>query len=219
MDIWYKHKNQMYITCIDKFSKFLAIIPIKNRQWDTIINALTTLFNKIGKPTKTITDNESALISQKTQEWFENEQIDIHFTSPNHKTGNSDVEIAHRTLNEHIRTFLLRQKLENNELTLLDPVQECVRYYNTTTHSAHKYKPSDVYFGEVNTEIVYENLKQTKKKNLEYHNKSRQSAELDSNWIKNPQPQKLDPRFKKAKNNQKIHPQNMKRLKHTFSDI
>lgn len=30
-------------------------ISRKDRQWDTIVNALTTLFNKVGKPTKTIT--------------------------------------------------------------------------------------------------------------------------------------------------------------------
>lgn len=103
IDIWYPQKGIMYLTTIDKLTKYATVHNIKDRTWISLLNAIKHRIQNLGKPNKIIADNEFDIISIK--QFLNENEIDLYLTTQNHKTGNSDVERLHQTLNEHIRLF------------------------------------------------------------------------------------------------------------------
>lgn len=127
IDIWYPQKGIMYLTTIDKLTKYATVHNIKDRTWISLLNAIKHRIQNLGKPNKIIADNEFDIISIK--QFLNENEIDLYLTTPNHKTGNSDVERLHQTLNEHIRLF---KADPNNEDIIHDKVFKSILYYNNT---------------------------------------------------------------------------------------
>lgn len=126
----------MYLTTIDKLTKYATVHNIKDRTWISLLNAIKHRIQNLGKPNKIIADNEFDIISIK--QFLNENEIDLYLTTPNHKTGNSDVERLHQTLNEHIRLF---KADPNNEDTIHDKVFKSILYYNNSIHSSINAKP------------------------------------------------------------------------------
>ncbi|CAD7091364.1 unnamed protein product [Hermetia illucens] len=131
------------------------------------------------------------------------------------KTGNSDIEVAHRTLNEQLRIFLQRQKHEDSDLKLLDPIEQCLYYYNNNEHSVTNETPFKVFFGktELSKIEILKNLQNKKEKWIGRSNQNRKHVPLDDKYKKNIPRNKLDLRYVVDKHNSKTHPQRQKKLK------
>ena len=61
---------------MDTFSKKIAVVPMKNRDWETIKPALESAFSRLGgKPGSIYSDAEAAMTSTEAQTWFRQQNI------------------------------------------------------------------------------------------------------------------------------------------------
>uniref|UniRef100_W8AXM5 Retrovirus-related Pol polyprotein from transposon gypsy n=1 Tax=Ceratitis capitata TaxID=7213 RepID=W8AXM5_CERCA len=138
-DIWYPQRGVMYLTSIDKLTKYATAKSLKDRTWISIINAIKERIQYLGKPETLVTDNEldTVLIKQ----FLKDNKINLHLTTTYNKTGNSDVERLHSTLNEHLRIF---NADGNNNDNLKEKVFKAITAYDNTLHSTIKKRPIDL---------------------------------------------------------------------------
>lgn len=137
MDIFYID-NKIYVTSVDRFSKYLIIHPIESKVnfYEKLEEIITQNYPKC----KTIiTDNEAVLVSIAAKIIYQKYGI-IHITTPvQHSTSNGQVERTHSTLIELIR-FLSTQ----NKTSSTDEIFNAVKAYNETIHSVTNEKPIDI---------------------------------------------------------------------------
>ena len=114
MDIWFPYRNVMFLTTIDKFTKYASVHKIKDRTWVSILNAIKERIQFLGKMRKIVFDNESCMLHNAVDLFLKEQQIEIHRTTPHHKTGNSDIERLHGTFNEHIRILACGDKTDES---------------------------------------------------------------------------------------------------------
>lgn len=139
IDIWFPYRNIMYLTTIDKFSKYATIHKLNDRTWISILKALKERIQFLGKMNKLIYDNERCILHNAVTLFLKENSIESHITTANNKTGNSDVERLHGTLNEHLRIL----EAENSKDELDDKLFKIVNAYNNTIHSTTKLRPID----------------------------------------------------------------------------
>lgn len=187
LDVFIKRPN-IFLSFLDKFSRFATIIPIKSRNINDVRKGLTKYFALYGTPNLIVSDNEPAVRSIEIRALFENLNIQIHFTPPNHSTSNGTVERFHSTLGEIFRCT----KPDYPTLSDKEIFRIACTLYNNTVHSATKFKPREIFYGLRDREerplditkilenrdkffdevIIQSN--QTKSKNLGYHNQQRE---------------------------------------------
>ena len=81
--------------CIDRFSKFITITPIKSKTIPDILDAIKQIINKVGKPKNVYTDNEGA--------WSRGTEINKYFKDEN---INHIITLSHPNVSERaIRTI------------------------------------------------------------------------------------------------------------------
>lgn len=211
----YVMRGHIFLTVIDKFSKFGAAYPLNDRNHLTIIEQLEDHFAKIGKPQKIIADNEFK--ATRIKEFLCNENINLHLTKPNSHTGNADIERLHNTIAEKFRIL---HKINKN-IPIKQQIQRAVRNYNERYHSAIKCTPNEVQQGKIDEDKIRKNLEENKKKIIDKVNNCREDykEKRQEGFIKNYKAlrHKEQPKYKKAKL-ENVHPCNIKRpLK--FSDM
>ena len=214
-DIWYINNNQMYVTMIDKFTKYAMIEEIPERTTLTLIKAYLKLFLLMKKPNKIILDNEGGFRSPLFTDFLEKQNIEYHFTTPNRHTGNSDVERLHGTLNEQIRILKIREQENDINFNIDLPIQ-ALSAYNNLIHSTTGKKPIDLHFSNrVDTKEINERMDNKKQKTLDYINRNRHDDRINTKYAKNVgKDGKLDQKIKKVKAKQinprkYIHKQNL----------
>ena len=127
---------------IDVFSRFMVVVPIKNKDEGNVASAMIEGFNKMGgKPKILYTDDEGALQNASIQEYLNKEGIQHHRTR------------AHANFSERaIRTFkdMLYKRVEADEkkgktnIQWTDYVFEILLTYNNKMeHSTIKMTPKE----------------------------------------------------------------------------
>lgn len=109
----------------------------------------------MGDVKKLIIDNELGFKALLLLEFLREQNIEIHYTSNNNHTSNSDIERLHNTINEHIIYII---------------------YYNNSGR-----KPIDFRNGNINSSeypSIREKIIKQKEKTLEKLNKQRESVEI-----------------------------------------
>lgn len=207
IDTYIIMKN-IFLTVIDKFSKFGSAYYLTDRNHLTLIEQLEEHFAKVGKPKKIVADNEFHSIYIK--EFLQTENISLHLTKANSHTGNADIERLHSTIAEKFRIL----KFNRTNISVRRMIQKAVRNYNERVHSTIKFTPNDVQNRKVDIEKIRKNLTEVKEKNLIKFNKNREDYKemRSTGFIKNYKAvrHKQEPKFRKAKLNN-IHLTNIKR--------
>ena len=73
-DLSWEYESGLLV--VDTFSKKIAVIPMKNRDWTTIRKALEEAFRRLGgKPGSIYSDAESAMTSGPAKAWFAEQSI------------------------------------------------------------------------------------------------------------------------------------------------
>lgn len=85
----------MVLISIDKLTKYATAQLLKDRTWLSLIEAIEHRIQYLGKPKQIITDKEVDVINIK--QFFNTNNIEVHFTTAYNKTGNADVERLHGT--------------------------------------------------------------------------------------------------------------------------
>lgn len=183
MDIFIAQPN-MFISFVDKLSKFAMLIFIQSRTIVDIRKALLTFIATYGTPKIIVTDNEPAFKSIEIRGLLNDLNIESYFTPTDYSQVNGIVERFHSTLAEIFRCI----KDKYDDITQNEKFMIALSLYNTTIHSVTNLKPQEVFYGikegderPLNIERIIENrnkvfdevilkLKEKQKITLDYQN-------------------------------------------------
>lgn len=205
IDIWIGNRQSMYLTVIDKFTKHVTMHKLRSRSWIDLLGAMKNRIATMGTPKKIVIDGEPGFTVVKLKEYFKENNIEVHTTTAQKHTGNSDIERYHATLNEHIRILKAKDETKNNDLN--DLVILALSFYNKTIHSTTGKRPLDFINGNIKLdefEEIFNKIQNSKIKRIEKSNKNREKVDLkdkDHLYIKSrnviSKEYKLLPRYKK----------------------
>lgn len=228
--------NNLFLTAIDKFSRFGILIPIKSRSVVDIRKALIKMLLTYQKPEMLVSDNEPSFKSIEIRSLLENQNIEVYYTATNKSESNGLVERFHSTLAEIFRC--VRTKYPKYSVKELFKIS--VSLYNDTIHSATNFKPNEIIYGQGNFSNVEEilqdkdkvfdevilNLKEKQRKDLKFHNKNAVNVDFEEGKnafeSRNKRKSKIQNRFEEIKikennkytvtddNGRKIHKSNLK---------
>lgn len=187
VDIFISQPN-IFLSFVDKFSKYASLIPIKSRAIPHVKKGLIKYFSIHGFPKLLVSDNEPSIKSIEIRSLLCDLNIQQFFTPSNHSESNGTVERFHSTLNEIFRCN--QHKFQNvcqKEKYLL-----ACTLYNNAIHSSTKLKPREIFRAckdgderpldiekiiEVRDRLYDEvglQAKLCQQKQLEWHNKRRE---------------------------------------------
>ena len=76
---WFNHNYKYLLTCVDVFSKKGDIIPLKDRNQDTVTDAFTKILNHMGIPKTICSDQGSEFKNETFQNLLDKHKIQIIF--------------------------------------------------------------------------------------------------------------------------------------------
>ena len=185
VDIFISGPN-LFLSAVDKFSRFGVFIPIKSRSIVDVRRRLIKLFSIFNQPKTLVSDKEPSFKSVEIRDLLESLNIETYYTPVDRSEVNGIVERFHSTVIEIFRC--IKEKFEN--LSPKSLWQLAVAHYNATIHTAHKMKPASVFYAIKDEEVrpdkmslILENkdkffeeinlkLRDCQKKNIESHNKN-----------------------------------------------
>lgn len=138
-------RNEKFITCIDKFSKFAKFFHIKNKSVLHLRDKIIKALHFFTAPKILVMDNEKSFISPIVMDYLKTLGIDVYLTPSQRSEVNGAVERVHSTIIEMIRCL----QEEYKDLTLKELINIAVDRYNNSIHSVTKKKPSDIFFGRL----------------------------------------------------------------------
>ena len=129
------------LACIDIFSKYAWVIPIKNKSAPIMFAAFTELFSQSAprKPLKIQSDRGKEFFNKDVKRLLETTHGIHHFASWSDQKA-AVCERFIRTLKTRIWTYLTANKTER----YIDVLDKIVKSYNHTKHRSIKMKPADV---------------------------------------------------------------------------
>ena len=131
--------NRYLVTCIDVFSKFAWVVPIKNKKSDTVLEAFKFIVNSSGrKPNFLQSDQGTEFLNSKFKEYLS--EIDVGFYYVNSELKASVIERFNRTIKEKIYKYFT---LKNTE-RYIDILDTLIQTYNNSYHRSIKTLPSKV---------------------------------------------------------------------------
>ena len=144
------NKGIRYLLCaIDLFSKYVFVVPLKDKKGTTIANAFQSILdNSKRKPNKIWVDQGSEFYNTHFQKWLKDNNIGMNST--NNKEKSVVAERFIRTLKNKIYKHMTAIS-KNVYFNVLNIINE----YNNTYHRTIKMKPIDVKndsFAEYNEE-------------------------------------------------------------------
>ena len=130
------NKGYRYLlTCIDIFSKFAWVIPLKDKKGITIKNALEKIF-KQRKPKFLWTDNGKEFYNKQVQDLLNKNNIKLY------STNNSEIKSAViERFNRTFKNMMYKKFTENNNTIFYNILDELVNNYNNKYHSTIKMTP------------------------------------------------------------------------------
>ena len=130
------NKGYRYLlTCIDIFSKFAWVIPLKDKKGITIKNALEKIF-KERKPKFLWTDRGTEFYNKQVQDLLNENNIKLY------STNNSEIKspIVER-FNRTFKNMMHKKFTENSNTIFYNILDELVNNYNNKYHSKMKMSP------------------------------------------------------------------------------
>lgn len=150
----YQIERQLFLSSVDKFSKYGRMIPIQSHQtihveqafWDSITSHIV--------PDIVVIDNEAAFRSPNIRGRMLDLNIQVYCTPSHRSEVNGPVERFHSTINELYRI----QKNIHQDWPCQDLVATAVEKYNNTIHSATQKTPKEILLGRNQETLTPEQL-------------------------------------------------------------
>lgn len=137
-----KQHNDGYaylLTCIDVFSKFAWVEPLKNKTGPTMVEAFRRIFSTGRKPRKLQTDKGTEFLNRTFQKFLKEAHVDF-FVTENEDIKAAVVERFNRSLKEKLWRYFTRK----NTLRYKDVLTPFVQAYNRSYHRSIKRAPVEV---------------------------------------------------------------------------
>jgi len=150
---WEKHNNgyKYIFSIIDVFSKFGWLIPLRDKQAKTIVEALKNTINEIDiKPSKIWCDRGSEFFNKQMDDFLKRNKIIRYSTYGEHKCV--VVERFNRTIKNWLWKYFSAKQTRN----WVDTLDDLAKYYNKQKHRTIGMKPEDAIKPE-NSETVFQN--------------------------------------------------------------
>ena len=130
------NKNYRYLlTCIDIFSKFAFVIPLKDKKGITIKNALERIFQK-RKPKFLWNVNGKEFYNNQVNDLLEKNNIKLYSTN-NSEIKSSVIE----QFNRNFKNMMYKKFTENNNTIFYKIIDKLVNEYNNKYHRTIKMTP------------------------------------------------------------------------------
>ena len=126
------------LTCIDVFSKFAWVVPLKNKPGETLVNGFQSILDLGRSPEKLQTDKGTEFLNRNFQSFLKKKHI--HFFTTNSELKASVVERFNRTL----KTRMWKYFTAKNTRVYIDILQDIVHAYNNSYHRSIGQAPSSV---------------------------------------------------------------------------
>lgn len=158
IDVFVFDQDNLFLTTIDKFSKFLKYRAIDSKSLLDIEEALLDLVHDWNIPRIIVMDNESSFGSNVIEQRLKNLNILIYKTPIHRSETNGQIERCHSTIREIARCM----KKESPGMNVSQLIRSSVYKYNNTIHSFIKNTPHNVYIGETNSNLSAEEISKRK---------------------------------------------------------
>lgn len=128
------------LTCIDVFSKYAWVVPVKDKGATTMTKAFEILLASSAprKPVRLQTDKGNEFLCKSVQTLLKSQNIQ-HFTTDSDKKA-AVVERFNRTIKSRIWKYFTAKRTRR----YVDVLQDFVRAYNSSKHRSINMKPEDV---------------------------------------------------------------------------
>ena len=126
------------LVCIDVFSKYAWVVPLKNKTGPTLVEAFKVILTSGCKPEKIMTDQGTEFLNKHFRALMKEEDIELYNTY--NETKASIVERLIRTL----KTKMWRYFTAKKTMRYIDMLPDLVYSYNHSVHRSIKTKPVDV---------------------------------------------------------------------------
>ncbi|KAK9752213.1 Integrase zinc binding domain [Popillia japonica] len=105
--------GQIYLTCVDAFTKFAQAIPIRSKNAIELAEAIITYFSSYGVPAEIVMDGGTEFTNELVRELLEKHKVSTHITTPYNPNSNRDRVQENKTkIIEKRNTSLKTQPLE-----------------------------------------------------------------------------------------------------------
>ena len=126
------------LVCIDVFSKYAWMIPLKNKSGPSLVEAFKVILSSGRKPEKIMTDQGTEFLNRHFRALMKEEDIELYNTY--NETKASIVERLIRTL----KTKMWRYFTAKKTLRYVDMLQDLLYSYNHSVHRSIKTEPVSV---------------------------------------------------------------------------
>lgn len=151
----YNNGVKFLLTCLDVFSKYAWVVPLKSKSATSLEKALNSILELGRKPEIFYTDKGSEFKNKLVNKLLERKNV--QFITSQNETKASVVERFNRTL----KTKMYKYFTWKRNMKYIDVLANFVHSYNNTVHRSIKMKPVNV--NERNEKQVWENLYSNKK--------------------------------------------------------
>ena len=128
----YNKGYKYLLTCIDIFSKYAWVLPLKTKQGQELVKAFQKIFSTGRKPTKLQTGQGTEFLNRVFQKMLRDNNID--FFTVNSGLKASVVERFNRALKNKMYKYLTAK----NTLTYINVLPQLVSSYNNSYHRSIK---------------------------------------------------------------------------------
>ena len=151
-------KGFRFLLCVDIFSKYAWVVPLKDKKGISIVNAFQIILKESKrKPNKIWVDKGSEFYNSSFKKWLKDNDIEMYSTNNEGKSVVAERFI--RTLKNKIYKYMT--SISKN--VYIDKLDDIVKKYNNIYHKSIKMKPVDV---KDNTYIDFK--KEVNDKNLKF---------------------------------------------------
>ena len=126
------------LTCIDVFSKFAWVLPLKNKTGESLVNGFQSILDLGRSPEKLQTDKGTEFLDRNFQSFPKEKSI--HFFTTNSELKARVVECFNLTL----KTRMWKYFTAKNTLVYIDILQDIVHGYNNSYRRSIGQAPASV---------------------------------------------------------------------------
>ena len=138
----FNKRNNYILTAIDYFSRKVWARPLKNKEAETIREALADIFNEMTiTPHILQSDNGGEFKNYDTKAWLRDQHIKPVYSLPYSPESNGLIENFNKQLRKMMRDIFIR----NNNLNWVDYLQDMVNNKNESYNSTIKAKPNYIW--------------------------------------------------------------------------
>ena len=125
------------LTCIDVFSKFAWVVPLKNKTGESLVNGFQSILD-LGRSSEKLQTDKGQFLNRNFQKFLK--ENNIHFFTTNSELKASVVERFNRTL----KTRMWKYFIAKNNRVYIDNLQDIVHGYNNSYHRSIGRAPASV---------------------------------------------------------------------------